>query len=218
MKTNGKSVLNVAGAGALALALTTSAFAAPARPNDSRGDWDRGRSDSHDSRGGSSYRDNQRVNVSGRVTSLNQERDGYRVYLDRGRDSFWIPASHMRNRGNDLRVGISIVLGGIFRGGRIDVDAVSWPNDRGYDNRNYERGRDSVSGVVERIDERRAVLLLRDTSSRRTIEVDMRDTRNDRRVDLSDLRRGDYVRLSGDWERGGLFDAERIDSVDSGRR
>lgn len=225
MKTNGKSVLNVAGAGALALVLTTSAFAAPQRSNDSRGDWNRDRSDSHDSRGGyggSSYRDNQRVNVSGRVTSLNRENGGYRVYLDRGRDSFWIPAARLHDRGNDLRVGISIVLGGIFRGGRVDVDAVSWPGDRGYDRR-YDRDRrdhrrDAVRGVVERIDERRGVMLLRESSTGRTIEVDMRDTRHDRRVDFNDLRRGDYVTLSGDWERGGRFEAERIESVSSGRR
>lgn len=221
MRTNGKSVVKVAGVGALALVLTTSAFAAPQRGNDSRGDWDRGRSDSRDSRGGygGSYRDNQRVNVSGRVTSFTRESGGYRVYLDRGRESFWIPYSHMRTRGNDLRVGISIVLGGIFRGGRIDVDAVSWPDDRRYDDRRYDdRRRDTVQGVVQRIDERRAVLLLRESHSGRTVEVDMRDTRHDRRVDFSDLRRGDYVRLTGDWERGGLFEAERIESVDSGRR
>lgn len=218
MKTNGKSVLNVAGAGALALVLTTSAFAAPQRSNDSRGDWDRDRGNSQSSRGNgnSSYRDNQRVNASGRVTSFSRENGGYRVYLDRGRDSFWIPAARMHNRGNDLRVGISIVLGGIFRGGRIDVDAVSWPDDRGYNNsRNH---RDEVSGVVQRIDERRGVMLLRESRTGRALEIDMRDTRRSSRVDFSDLRRGDYVTLAGEWQRGGLFEAARIESVDSGRR
>jgi hypothetical protein len=222
MNTNGKSVLNVAGAGALALVLTTSAFAAPQRNHDSRGDWDRDRGNSQSSRGNSSYGtygDNQRVNASGRVTSFSRENGGYRVYLDRGRESYWIPSSRMQNRGNDLRVGISIVLGGVFRGGRVDVDAVSWPDDHGrYDDRRYDSGRDSVRGVVERIDERRGVMLLRESASGRTVEVDMRDTRNDRRVDLNDLRRGDYVTLSGDWERGGRFEAERIESVSTGRR
>jgi hypothetical protein len=34
----------------------------------------------------------------------------------------------MRNRGHnsDLRVGLSLSLGGIFRGGRIEVDSLNW--------------------------------------------------------------------------------------------
>ena len=218
MKASTKSVLNVAGAGALALVMATSAFAAPQRGNqdsnrgrdESRGSQDRGRGNDD------SYRDNQRVNASGRVTSLSRANGGYRVQLDRGRESYWIPESYMRNRGRDLRVGISIVLGGVFRGGRIDVDAVSWPDERGYRNdRDYRE--DYVRGVVERVDYRSGVLLLRDESTRRTIEVDMRDTRRSSRVDLGDLRRGDFVTLSGQWLRGGRFEADDIESVNSRR-
>jgi hypothetical protein len=212
MKAKTKSVMNVAGAGALALVMATSAFAAPQTRNQQNNRNDR----RTESRGNSSYRDNQRVNTSGRVTSLSRENGGYRVQLDRGRDSYWIPAARMRNRGNDLRVGISVVLGGVFRGGRIDVDAVSWPDDRGYRDGNY-RG-DSVHGVVERVDYRSGALLLRDSSSGRTIDIDMRDTTRSSRVDLNDLRRGDYVELSGEWLRGGNFAADRIESVESGRR
>lgn len=211
MKGRTKSVWNVAGAGALALVVATSAFAAPQRGNR---DTNTGRTDSRgtQSRGGDngSYRDNQRVNATGRVTSFSRDNGGYRVQLDRGRESYWIPESRMRNRGRDLRVGISVVLGGVFRGGRVDVDAVSWPNDRGY-------GNDYVRGVVERVDYRSGVLLLRDSSTRRTIEVDMRDTRRSSRIDFGDLRRGDSVTLSGQWLRGGRFEADGIDSVNSRR-
>ena len=211
MKGSTKSVWNVAGAGALALVVATSAFAAPQRGNQ---DTSRGRTDSRgsQSRGGDngSYRDNQRVNASGRVTSFSRGNGGYRVQLDRGRESYWIPESRMRDRGRDLRVGISVVLGGVFRGGRVDVDAVSWPDDRGYRD-------DYVRGVVERVDYRDGVLLLRDSSTRRTIEVDMRDTRRSSRSDLGDLRRGDFVTLTGQWLRGGRFEADGIESVNSRR-
>lgn len=217
MKAGTKSVWNVAGAGALALVMATSAFAAPQRGNqdtnrgreDSRGSQDRGRDNG-------SYRDNQRVNATGRVTSFSRANGGYRVQLDRGRESYWIPESHMRNRGSDLRVGISIVLGGVFRGGRVDVDAVSWPDDRGYRN-DRDRRDDYVRGVVERVDYRSGVLLLREASTRRTIEVDMRDTRRSRRIDLGDLRRGDSVTLSGQWLRSGRFEADDIERVNSRR-
>jgi hypothetical protein len=215
MKAGTKSVWNVAGAGALALVVATSAFAAPQRGNQ---DTSRGRTDSRGTQGRSdngSYRDNQRVNASGRVTSFSRDNGGYRVQLDRGRESYWIPESHMRNRGRDLRVGISIVLGGVFRGGRVNVDAVSWPDDRGYRDDRYRN--EYVRGVVERVDFRSGKLLLRDTSSRRTIEVDMRDTRRDSGIDLGDLRRGDSVMLSGQWQRNGRFEAERIESLNSRR-
>jgi hypothetical protein len=218
MRTNSKSVVNVAGAGALALLVATSAFAAPQRGNDQRSN-DRGNngswSQSQSQNRGGSYRDNQRVNGSGRVTSLSRDNGGYRVQLDKGRDWYYIPASNMRNRGNDLRVGVSIVLGGIFRGGRIDVDAVSWPGDRG----GYGYGNnDEIRGVVERVDYRSGALLLRDSSTGRTISVDMRDTNRSSRVDLNDVRRGDRITLSGQWQRGGNFDAQRIESVSTGRR
>jgi hypothetical protein len=226
MRTNSKSVVNVAGAGALALLMATSAFAAPQRGNDQRSNDRRGNdnggwSQSQGQDRGGSYRDNQRVNGSGRVTSLSRDNGGYRVQLDRGRDWYYIPASHMRNRGNDLRVGVSIILGGIFRGGRIDVDAVSWPGDRGYrdDRGGYGYGNnDEIRGVVERVDYRSGVLLLRESSTGRTIDVDMRDTTRSSRVDLNDLRRGDRITLTGQWQRGGNFDAQRIESVSTGRR
>jgi len=215
-KMKSRSVVNVAGAGALALLMATSAFAAPQRGNDERRDDSyRGQTQSRRSDDRSGYRENQRVNATGKITSLTRENGGYRVQLDRGRESYRIPASSIRNRGNDLRVGVSIVLGGIFRGGRIDVDAVSWPGNGGYRNNGGYRD-DYVSGVVERVDRRSGVLVLRDAG--RTIEVDMRDTVRSSRVDFSDLRRGDVVTLSGQWTRGGLFAADRIDSVRSGRR
>src|SRR5213082_2382514 len=54
------------------------------------------------------YRENQRVNVSGNVTSFNRERDGYRVQLDRGRDSYCVPEATFGRRARDLRAGLSI--------------------------------------------------------------------------------------------------------------
>jgi hypothetical protein len=209
---NTKSALQIAGAGVLALALAANASAAPARNNNSnngRNDNNRGRTESR-SNNNSSYRDNQRVNATGKVSSFARESGGYRVQLDRGRESYWIPESHMGNRGRNLRVGVQIVLGGVYRGGRVNVDAVNWPNDGGYRD-------DYVRGIVERVDFRNGTLLLRDSSTRQTITVDMRDTRNSSRIDLGDLRRGDSVTLSGQWLRGGRFVADGIESANSRR-
>jgi hypothetical protein len=159
-----------------------------------------------------SYRENQRINATGKVSSFNRERDGYRVQLDRGQ-SFWVPQSKFGNRARDLRVGVSINLGGIFRGGSIYADAVSWPDeygqyDRGYGN-SYDRG--FVRGVIDRVDYRNGTVWLRDDASGRLITADV----NGR--SLRNLRRGEYVELTGQWIRGGVFDVASIGSI-RGRR
>lgn len=206
-----------AGAGTIALLLATPAFA------QSRGDWNRNndnndrngqgsyqRDDGNRSNDNNSYRENQRINATGKVTSFSHERDGYRVQLDRGQ-SFWVPQAKFGNRARDLRVGVSITLGGIFRGGSIYADAVSWPDeyDRGYRN-GYHQG--FVRGVVDRVDYRTGTVWLRDAASGRIITADV-----DGRSAIRSLRRGEYVELSGQWIRGGVFDVARIDNI-RGRR
>jgi len=143
------------------------------------------------------YRENQRINATGRVSSFNRERDGYRVQLDRGQ-SFWVPQSTFGNRARDLRVGVSINLGGIFRGGSIYADAVSWPGQYG----GYDHG--FVRGVVNRVDYRTGTVWLRDDASGRLITADV----NGR--SLGALRPGEYVELSGQWIGGGVFDVASI--------
>lgn len=94
----------------------------------------------------------------------------------------------------------------------------SWRDSRRDDR--YERRRDDrdfLSGVVERVDYRRGVVLLRDRRGGRPIAVEMMRRRS-RGIDIEDLRRGDYVTFAGDWSRGGVFEAWRIEDVDSGRR
>ncbi len=146
------------------------------------------------------YRENQRANISGRVQSFNRERDGYRVNLDSG--SYWIPESRFGNRARDLRVGVSLSLGGIYRGGVFGIDAVSWPASSGY---GYDQG--YVRGVVQQVDYQSGMLTLRDASTGRLFEVDMREAGG------AQLGRGDYVTLSGQWIQGNVFAAYRVDSV-----
>lgn len=89
-------------------------------------------------------------------------------------------------------------------------------NDR-YERRDDRRDdRDVLTGVVERVDHRRGVAFLRDRRGGRAVAVEM-VRRNTRGVDLNDIRRGDVVTFIGDWKRGGVFEAWRIDDVDSRR-
>ncbi|HEX3071130.1 MAG TPA: hypothetical protein VHX14_21375 [Thermoanaerobaculia bacterium] len=146
------------------------------------------------------YREGQRTNISGRVQSFSRERNGYRVHLDSG--SYWIPESRFGNRARDLRVGVSLSLGGIFSGGVFGIDAVSWGANSGY---GYDQG--YVRGVVQQVDYRSGMLTLRDASTGRLFEVDMREAGG------AQLGRGQYVTLSGQWIQGNVFAAYRIDSI-----
>ena len=161
------------------------------------------RDNANRSNGNNSYRENQRINATGKVTSFNRERDGYRVQLDRGQ-SFWVPQASFGNRARDLRVGVSINLGGIFRGGSIYADAVSWPDQYGYGN-GYDRG--FVRGVVDRVDYRTGTVWIRDDASGRLIAADVNGH------SLRSLRRGEYVELTGQWIRGGVFDVASVGSI-----
>jgi hypothetical protein len=142
-----------------------------------------------------SYRENQRVTASGRITSFARERDGYRVQLDRG-GSYWIPES----RGRGLRAGLSINIGGIFRGGSIFVDTIGYPAGYAYDN-GY------VRGVVESVDYRTGTVWLQDDASGRDIRADVGG------YALGSLRRGELVELTGQWLGNGVFNVARIASI-----
>jgi hypothetical protein len=201
---NTKKQWAVAGVVALTLMTAAPSFAQSRGRNEAQR-RDSGRSEAR------TYRENDRVSMQGKVTSFSRERDGYRVRLDRGRESYWVPQSYFNNRGRGrgrgLRVGVQIVLGGVFRGGSVYVDDVNWPDDRyGY---GYDNG--SVAGIVQRVDARSGIADIRDDRSGRVVRVDFRSSGR-RGLDVNDMRRGDYVELSGRWN-GGLFEAYKIDAI-----
>ena len=173
--------------------------------------------------GGYDRRDDRRndrgarnLSAQGRVTNLHRERDGYRLQLDRASQWYYVPASAWRSRNRGLSIGLNIRLGGGYYDDRgyIYVSEADYYGDYG-----YGRGDGFISGVVRRVDYRRDVLEIRDERTGRHITVDARRAarRSRRGIDVSDLQRGDYVELEGAWVRRGVFQAYRIDSVDSRR-
>jgi hypothetical protein len=159
-----------------------------------------------------SYRDNQRIALSGKISSFSRENNGYRVRLDRGQ-SFFVPEAYYRSHIRNFRLGVSINLGGIFRGGDIYVDAGGYPVNAQYGV--YDNG--YIRGVVDRVDYRTGIAWLRDDASGRLIEADMRAAGQHSRTDAGDLRPGDFVELSGQWVRGNIFAVTQVDNVQGGR-
>jgi len=151
----------------------------------------------YDSRGRQSF------NGSGRVDRFRHENGGYRVWLQGSRYPFWIPEARWRSF--PLRVGLSVRIGGWLDPlGYIDAYDVG-PYGGGPV---YTSGQ--LRGVVESVDFRRGTLVLRDDLSGNFVTAVMRDGRMD------NLRPGDYVAVSGDWTRGGVFEAYRLDDVRDG--
>ena len=202
-------VVKAAGVGALALMMAVPSFAQSRGERDTRRESGQAESSRRDNGSSRTYRDNDRVSVRGSVRSFSRERDGYRVQLDRGRESFWVPQSYFRNRGRglDLRVGVQIVLGGVYRGGSVYVDDVSWP-DRG----GYGYSDDSLAGFVERVDYRTGIADIRDDRTGRVVRADLRNNGRRSSLDIRDMRRGDYVELSGTWY-GGVFETYNVDAI-----
>jgi hypothetical protein len=214
-----KSVIllsKVAGIAAAALLFGTSAFA-DSRPlfatvavaQEGRG-YDRRDHDRHN------------VNVDGRVTNITRERSGYRVELDRGGYSFWVPDLNMGRHGHGaLRIGINVRIGGVYepRYGYVVADTYDWLDEGPVPAPGY-RTAVLIHGSIDRINRREETLWLR-LDDGRMVSVDM--TRNDRHwnrnhgVDIGDLHRGDRVTFSGSWTRRDLFSVNHVESVRTGR-
>jgi hypothetical protein len=174
-----------------------------------------------------SFRGNDRGRISegGRINRILHERGGYRVWLDRGRFSYFVPEARFRLF--PLRVGLSIRFGGFYDplgyvnvydidpydyapayGGSVYVapaygsaPAYSTPASSGI-----------LRGVVESVDYQRGTIVLNDDASGQFVTAAM--SGRDRRFE--DLRPGDWVELSGDFGRGG-FEAYRVENFRAGR-
>lgn len=183
-----KKTAGLVGAGALAILMSTAAFAAPAP----RGN-DRAQSNLTQS--------NQTYQVSDRNGQYGRAQD------NRGQDN--AGQYNQSNRAQGVRVQDN--RGQDNRGQYNPVLTVRVQDNGGQYNRGYGSRQQYVSGVVQRVDRRSGFLTLRDESTRRTIEI------NTSALRMGNLRRGDYITVSGQWQRGNVFSASSIDGG-NGRR
>jgi hypothetical protein len=153
-------------------------------------------------------RGRRNTSVSGRINRFLHERGGYRIWVDGGRYPIWIPEARI-SLFPRLRVGLSLNFGGYYDPLGY-VEAYDY-----YDGGSYGYGgvysSGLLRGVVETVDYRRGTLVLRDETSGNFVTALIRDRR------LESLRPGDYAEISGDWTRGGVFEARRLENVDGDR-
>jgi hypothetical protein len=192
--------------------------------NGSYRDSSRSRSNSNDSRNGryrndgyrnnnnrgygsSRYDNRSRYYHSGRVHRVYPYGGGYRVWLTGCQYPFFIPAAYYQR--NRFAVGVTIALGGYYntRGYYDYYD--TYDNDRYYD---VSTSRGELRGVVESVDYRRETFVVRNEATGSFVTVAMRDRGRD------PVRAGDIVQLGGDWTRNGVFEAYRVDILETTRR
>lgn len=171
--------------------------------------------ESNRNRDNRNYRDNNRYRndsrsgnrspyfAHGRVSRYERFGGGYRVWLGGVPYPFFIPEARFRLFPR-FYVGLDLRLGGYYNsGGYYDYyDDASY--DGGYA---YDGG--VLRGVVESVDLRRGTIFVREDRTGSFVRVVMRNY--DRLAD--DIRIGDVIDLSGDWSRGGTFEAYRIENL-----
>ena len=186
--------------------------------NRGNGNWDRNRSGS--SRGGNdtyrrgdsrsngrydsnrSYGNRQHYQHRGRISNYARYGNGYRVWIVGAPYPFYIPLSYWHR--DRFRIGLTIGLGGYYNpGGYYDYyDGY----DDGYNRAAASRG--ELRGVVESVDYRRDTFVVRNDATGSFVTVVMRDRQRE-------VRAGDYVEVSGDWTRSGVFTAYDVDLLDN---
>ena len=82
-----------------------------------------------------------------------------------------------------------------------------------YERYGYNGNSGIVRGVVQRVDFRRNAAVIRAYDGRFvTVVMSRSAARRNRTADINDLRRGERVTLTGDWNRG-VFQAYRVESI-----
>jgi hypothetical protein len=175
----------------LALLLGTAAFAAPLP--DYRGD---------------------RISTQGTITSMSQEGDQYRIVLNHGSYTYYIPRSMVQSR--DIRVGDQVRVGGVVNGDIVNSDYIAFSGDPAYARdpayRSVPYGqRGWMSGTVTEIHQHYHYLTMRDDATGLPVKVDVRQMDEKRSVNVWRTRPGDHISVNGSWENRDTFQANRVE-------
>ena len=188
-KYSGAAARIVAAVG-FVLLLSTAAFAAPQDRDDYRAD---------------------RISTQGRITSMQRVGDDYRVILNFGSYTYYVPVAQVHNR--DLQVGDQVRIAGVVSGDIVNADMLAFSGDPNYVNDPHYRGvpygsSGWMSGTVTEYNRHLGYMWIRDDASGLNVKIDTRHL--DRRLRL-DARPGDHISVNGSWERRDLFDAARVE-------
>jgi hypothetical protein len=156
-----------------------------------------------------------RITYQGHVTSMVADGSGYRVTLDNGGYSYWVPSATVSDR--NIRVGDYVRFDGYGNNGLVTVDSAAWLGGRDY-NPDYNNNQPMYSAapvgmmtaVVQNVNRHYNYITVRDQVTNRLVKIDVRrmDTRDS--VNVWRLRPGDRINVAGGWENHNTFQADRV--------
>lgn len=157
-----------------------------------------------------------RITYQGHVTSMVADGAGYRVTLDNGGYSYWVPSATVSDR--NIRVGDYVRFDGYGNNGLVTVDSAAWLGGSDYNpyRQNYSQPMYSsapvgtMTGIVQSRNRHYNYITVRDQVTNRLVKIDVRrmDTRDS--VNVWRLRSGDRINVTGGWENHNTFQADRV--------
>lgn len=191
-----KSAFALVAASGFAVLLSSALIAAP-QPQD-RGEYQ--------------YRAD-RISTQGQITSIRREGDRYRIVLNHGSYTYYVPAAMILSR--DIRVGDLVRIGGGVSGDDVIADYIAFSGDAGYASDPSYRGvpygsNGWMSGTVMSTNRRLNYITIRDDSSGLPVKIDVRNMDTKRSVNVWRTRTGDHVSVDGSWENRETFKGLRV--------
>ena len=153
-----------------------------------------------------------RISIQGHVTGMISDGAGFRVTLDNGGYTYWVPSDTINER--HIRNGDYVRFDGYGDNGLVTVDGVVWLGDRDYrpyyGRPMYSSSPEAMTGIVQNVNRHYNYLTLRAEGTGRLIRVDLRNMDTRESINVWRLRPGDRVNVTGGWEDRGRFQADRV--------
>jgi len=144
-----------------------------------------------------------RISTQGRITTMTREGDQYRVTLNQGAYTYYVPVSTVR-------------IDGLISGDVVNADMVAFPGEASYARDPMYRGVPYgsigwMSGVVQSTNRHMGYLTVRDDANGINYKIDVRNMDRSRPINVWGLRPGDHITINGGWENRNTFNATRIE-------
>ena len=154
-----------------------------------------------------------RISSQGSITSITRTGDQYRVELNHGSYTYYVPLSMVS--ANDLRIGDTVRIGGLVNGDNVNADYFALSGQPAYAAdpmyRTVPFGSSGwLSGTVVDSNRHLNYITVRDDATGQMFKVDTRRMDTKRSVNVWRTSVGDHVNVNGTWENHDTFRANRV--------
>jgi len=154
-----------------------------------------------------------RISTQGQITSISREGSDYRVVLNHGSYTYYVPAPMIHSR--DIRIGDQVRIGGVVSGDAVNADYIAFSGEPTYTTDPMYRAvpfglSGWMSGTVLNVNRRLNYVTIRDDASGLPVKIDVRNMDTKHSVNVWRTRPGDHISVNGSWEDHNTFNAGRV--------